>query len=116
MLTFRQFAAKPGTVPATTARDLADLGEARGEQALFTKQAPQRLRVLSPRRFQTQVDLHLVTLYEASLDIFWLRDESLEDSDNLPEPGVIAQEIVEDLEAALAQFKEIAVDLGPEEP
>ena len=34
------------------------------------------------------------------------------DSDNLPPPGVIAQEIVEDLQAALEQFKLIAVDLG----
>src|SRR3990172_11818087 len=46
MLTLRQFAAKPETIPATTAWYLADLGEARGKQALFTKQSPQRLRVL----------------------------------------------------------------------
>jgi type I restriction enzyme M protein len=58
----------------------------------------------------------LVARDKASLDIFWLRDESLEDSDNLPEPGVIAQEIVEDLEAALEQFREIANDLGTEKP
>ena len=50
----------------------------------------------------------------ASLDIFWLCDESLEDSDNLPDPDVLAQEIVEDLEAALEQFREIANDLGGE--
>ena len=36
---------------------------------------------------------------------------SLEDSANLPDPDVIAQEIVEDLEAALAQFATIASDL-----
>jgi type I restriction enzyme M protein len=52
---------------------------------------------------------------EASLDIFWLKDDSLPDSDNLPAPGVIAQEIVEDLQAALEQFKLIAADLLPEE-
>jgi len=51
---------------------------------------------------------------KASLDIFWLRDESLEDSDTLPEPGVIAAEIVQDLEAALEQFRVIAEDLGGE--
>jgi type I restriction enzyme M protein len=49
---------------------------------------------------------------KASLDIFWLRDESLEESDNLPDPGILAQEIVENLEAALEQFREIAEDLG----
>ncbi len=54
----------------------------------------------------------LINRDKASLDIFWLRDESLEDSDNLPEPDIIAHEIVEDLEAALEQFKLIAEDLG----
>lgn len=54
----------------------------------------------------------LVARDKTSLDIFWLKDESLADSDNLPAPGVIAREIVEDLEAALAQFRLIAGDLG----
>ena len=49
----------------------------------------------------------------ASMDIFWLKDDSLADSDNLPAPAVIAQEIVEDLQAALEQFKLIAGDLEP---
>lgn len=49
---------------------------------------------------------------KVSLDIFWLRDESLEDTANLPPPEVIAQEIVEDLEAALAEFAEIADSLS----
>jgi len=53
----------------------------------------------------------LVARDKASLDIFWLRDDSLADSDNLPPPDVIAQEIVEDLEAALEQFRLIAADL-----
>lgn len=48
---------------------------------------------------------------KVSLDIFWLRDESLEDAANLPEPSVIAAEIVEDLEAALAEFTEVAASL-----
>ena len=51
---------------------------------------------------------------KASLDIFWLKDDSLADSDNLPPPDVIAQEIVEDLQAALEQFKLIAGDLAGE--
>ena len=52
------------------------------------------------------------TRAKASLDIFWLKDESLEASYNLPDPDVIALEIVDDLEAALEQFKEIVTDLG----
>jgi len=51
---------------------------------------------------------------KVNLDIFWLKDESLEDSANLPPPDIIAAELVEDLEAALAQFAEIAADLGGE--
>ncbi len=42
---------------------------------------------------------------KANLDIFWLRDESLEDSANLPAPEVLAQEIADDLEAALEQIR-----------
>jgi type I restriction enzyme M protein len=38
-------------------------------------------------------------------------NHSLEDSANLPDPDIIAQEIVEDLEAALSQFATIAADL-----
>jgi type I restriction enzyme M protein len=54
----------------------------------------------------------LIARDKASLDIFWLKDDSLADSDNLPPPHVIAQEIVEDLEAALEQFRLIAGDIG----
>jgi type I restriction enzyme M protein len=48
-----------------------------------------------------------------NLDIFWLKDESLEDASNLPSPDVIAAEIVENLEAALEQFRQVAAALGP---
>jgi type I restriction enzyme M protein len=54
----------------------------------------------------------MVARDKASLDIFWLNDESLQDSENLPEPGVIAAEIVEDLESALEQMRLIARDWG----
>ena len=54
----------------------------------------------------------LITRDKASLDIFWLKDKSLEDSESLPDPGILAQNIVEDLEAALEQFRKIAEDLG----
>lgn len=50
----------------------------------------------------------LIARDKTSLDIFWLKDDSLADSDNLPAPEVIALEIVEDLQAALEQFKLIA--------
>jgi len=49
---------------------------------------------------------------KVSLDITWLKDESLDDIDNLPEPAVIAAEIVESLRAALDQFEEVAAKLN----
>jgi len=48
---------------------------------------------------------------KVSLDIFWLRDESLEDSANLPDPNVLAQEIADDLNSALEQIEGILGDL-----
>lgn len=48
---------------------------------------------------------------KTSLDIFWLRDDNMIDLDNLPEPDILAQEIVENIEAALDNFREIAVKL-----
>ena len=48
---------------------------------------------------------------KVNLDIFWLRDESLEETANLPAPDVLADEIVEDLESALEQFRAIGEDL-----
>jgi len=50
---------------------------------------------------------------KVNLDLFWLRDESLEDAASLPEPDVIAEEIAEDLQSAVDQFAAIANDLGP---
>ena len=48
---------------------------------------------------------------KGNLDIFWLKDEALEESAKLPAPEVIAAEITADLEAALEQFAAIAEDL-----
>jgi type I restriction enzyme M protein len=63
-------------------------------------------------RFGAYDYAELVGRDKASLDIFWLKDVSLADSENLPPPDVIAQEIVQDLEAALEQFRLIAGDLS----
>ena len=54
----------------------------------------------------------LVKRDKANLDIFWLRDESMEDTANLPSPDQIAEEIVEDLRSALEQLEEVAGDLS----
>jgi type I restriction enzyme M protein len=48
---------------------------------------------------------------KVNLDIFWPKNESLEDSENLPAPDIIAKEIAENLESALDQFASIHEDL-----
>ena len=48
---------------------------------------------------------------KANLDIFWLKDDSLEDSENLPDPEILAQEIADDLQTALNHFASIAAEL-----
>ncbi len=54
----------------------------------------------------------LVKRDKVNLDLFWLRDKSLEDSEDLPEPDVLAQEIADDLQTALEQFQSIAGELS----
>jgi type I restriction enzyme M protein len=46
-----------------------------------------------------------------NLDIFWLKDDTLDDPDLLPPPDEIAAEIVENLEAALDRFRKVAFSL-----
>ena len=62
-------------------------------------------------RFKPFAYEELIKRDKVSLDIFWLKDDSLEDSANLPDPDVIAAEITEDLQAALDQFALIAAEL-----
>lgn len=49
----------------------------------------------------------LIARDKTNLDIFWLKDDSLEDTENLPTPEVLAAEIVEQLEAALGEFRAV---------
>ena len=62
-------------------------------------------------RFRAFTYDELMQRDKVSLDIFWLRDESLEDSENLPSPDILAREIAENLESALEQFSSIHEDL-----
>jgi type I restriction enzyme M protein len=49
---------------------------------------------------------------KTSLDIFWLKDKSLADLDNLPEPEILAEEIIENIEAGLQNFRNAVASLG----
>ena len=53
----------------------------------------------------------IVARDKCSLDIFWLKDTSLEDSSKLPDPHVLAAEIAEDLRSALEQIESVLGDL-----
>jgi type I restriction enzyme M protein len=64
-------------------------------------------------RFRSYAYEELLKRDKLNLDIFWLKDESLEESSNLPSPETIAADIATDLEAALEQFSMIAEDLKP---
>jgi len=50
----------------------------------------------------------LVARDKANLDIFWLKDDTLDDPDLLPPPEEVAAEIVENLETALERFRRVA--------
>ncbi|MGC9950019.1 MAG: class I SAM-dependent DNA methyltransferase [Bryobacteraceae bacterium] len=69
----------------------------------------QRRETERSRRFSYE---DLVKRDKANLDLFWLRDDSLGDSSDLPDPAILAAEIVEDLQAALDHFAQIAADLA----
>ena len=62
-------------------------------------------------RFRSFTYNEILQRDKVNLDIFWLRDESLEDSENLPAPDIIAKGIAENLESALEQFARIHEDL-----
>ncbi len=56
------------------------------------------------RKFKYQ---DLIARDKASLDLFWLKDKSLSDMDDLPEPDLLATEIIDNLEAGLNSFREV---------
>lgn len=61
------------------------------------------------RRFSYE---EIVARDKTNLDIFWLKDKSLADLDNLPDPDVLANEIIENIEAGLESFREIVITLN----
>ncbi|MHB9013665.1 MAG: HsdM family class I SAM-dependent methyltransferase, partial [Ignavibacteriaceae bacterium] len=73
-----------------------------------------RFKRKETERFKKFTYDEIVARDKTNLDIFWLKDESLGDLDNLPDPDVLAIEIVENLEAGLESFKEIIEQLKGE--
>lgn len=68
------------------------------------------------KRLEMPID-HVLSIERRTLDVdlTWIRDKSLEDSANLEDPDAIAEEIADDLQAALEQFATIATELKERE-
>ncbi|NCS87941.1 MAG: DNA methyltransferase [Ignavibacteria bacterium CG2_30_36_16] len=63
-------------------------------------------------RFKKYFYDEIIARDKTNLDIFWLKDDNLGDMDNLPDPNILALEIVENIEAGLDSFKQIMENLN----
>lgn len=84
--------------------DLRDFSECNNLQNRFKRKETER--------FKEFMYDEIISRDETNFDIFLLKDESLGDMDNLRDPDVLALEIVENIEAGLASFKEIVEGLN----
>jgi type I restriction enzyme M protein len=71
-----------------------------------------RRRRQETERFRRFAYADLIGRDKVNLDIFWLKDATLDDPDLLPSPDEVAAEIVENLEAALEGFRRVMVKLN----
>jgi type I restriction enzyme M protein len=94
------------TNPLTT-DDLADFiacykpGERHKRKSIWSEKNPEG-------RWRKYSYKEIIARDKTSLDIFWLKDKSLTDLDNLPDPEDLAEDIITNLQAALASFQEVA--------
>ena len=58
-------------------------------------------------RWRSYAYEEIIARDKTSLDIFWVKDKSLTDLDDLPEPEILAAEIIENLEAGLESFRKV---------
>ena len=63
-------------------------------------------------RFKKYTYDELISRDKVNFDITWLKDDSFIDLDNLPEPEILAQEIIDSLESALNSFREVVKSLS----
>ncbi len=87
--------------------DLADFIKCYNPENRFDRK-PRWTQETPEGRWRAYTYEELVSRDKLSLDIFWLKDESLEDSENLPDPDAIARDIAENLESAVEQFNGIS--------
>lgn len=87
------------------------LGATDLQEFVTAYRADDRSKRVESERFRRFSYEEIISRDKANLDITWLRDATLDDGTDLPSPAVLAAEIVDDLEAALAQFAELAAML-----
>jgi type I restriction enzyme M protein len=120
--------ARPGSGSASNTKDLW-IYDLRTNQRFTLKERPmvrvdlddfvacyksgRRHERAETERFRRFSHPELVARDKINLDIFWLKDDTLDDPDLLPPPDEIAAEIVENLEAALNRFRKVALSLQP---
>jgi type I restriction enzyme M protein len=75
---------------------------------LMRKSSGARAKRRDSERFRRFAYADLVARDKVNLDIFWLKDDALDDPDLLPPPEEVAAEIVENLETALERFRRVA--------
>lgn len=73
-----------------------------------------RLDRKETERFKAFTYEELIQRDKANLDIIWIKDESLLETENLPEPEVLAEEIIENLRSALEEFEALQEELEKE--
>ncbi|WP_306590614.1 class I SAM-dependent DNA methyltransferase [Geothrix sp. 21YS21S-4] len=91
------------------------LGEEHLRDFVACYQPKDRKKRKESERFRVFDREALLARDKANLDLFWIKDEDLEASENLPAPDVLAREIVEDLEAALEAFSSVEEGLASDE-
>jgi type I restriction enzyme M protein len=96
-----------------TGRDASTQASAKGKEAVVSAKQPYQRK--ETERFRKFTYAEIVARDKANLDILWLKDDSLEDSENLPAPALLAAEIVESLEAALEEFRAVEEALALKE-
>jgi type I restriction enzyme M protein len=80
-------------------------------QCYQTTKRSKRSKREKSERFKRFTYADLMARDKANLDLFWLKDDTLADTDNLPKPAILAAEIVEDLEEALEEFRAVKEEL-----
>ncbi len=91
--------------------DLSDFIDCYNSQNRHQRQATWDEKKAPEGRWRSYSYEEIRTRDKTSLDIFWLKDKSLTDLDNLPEPEDLADEIVENLESSLNSFREVLLGL-----